>query len=40
MKRHTKKELAKPKQTSWEEWQRRSSEPMKRVDIFRIAKKM
>jgi len=36
-KRKTKKEKAKAKQSSWEEWQRRLSKPKKRVDLFRIA---
>jgi len=32
--------VAKAKQSSWEEWQRRSSEPKYRVDLFRIAKQI
>jgi len=32
--------VVKAKQYSWEEWQRRSSEPKQRVNLFRIAKQM
>jgi len=35
-----KNEVAKAKQSSWKEWQRSSSEPKQRVDLFRIAKQM
>jgi len=40
MKRQTKKEVAKAKQSKWEEWQRRTSEPKQRVDLFRIDTQM
>jgi len=39
-KRQTKKEVANAKQSSWEERQRRSSEPKQRVDFFRKAKQI
>jgi len=39
-KRQMKKEVAKAKQSSWEEWHRTSSKPKQRVELFRIAKQM
>jgi len=39
-KTQTKKEVTKVKQSSWEKWQRRLSEPKQRVDLFRIAKQI
>jgi len=39
-KKASKEWVAKAKHSSWEEWQRRSSEPKQRVDLFRIAKQI
>jgi len=38
--RQMKKEVAIAKKSNWEEWQRRSSVPKQRVNLFRIAKQM
>jgi len=34
------KVMTNAEQSSWEEWQRRSSKPKQKVDLFRIAKQM